>query len=67
MEYKYFITIATVLIVAPFLTTGESFAVEQKYIDLMDSYMKNVTEQIMDTEHIAISNYVNYINQTISR
>ena len=66
MEYKYFITIATVLmIVAPL--AGESFAVEQKYIDLMDSYIENVTEQIMDTEHIAISNYVNYINQTISR
>lgn len=66
MEYKYFITIATVLIVAPFIT-GESFAVEQKYIDLMDSYVKNVTDQIMDTEGIAISNYVEYINQTISR
>lgn len=53
------------MIVAPL--AGESFAVEQKYIDLMDSYVENVTEQIMDTEHIAISNYVNYINQTISR
>lgn len=66
MEYKYFIIIATVLIATPFLT-GESFAVEQKYIDLMNSYVENVTDQIMDTEHIALSNYVNYINQTISR
>ena len=60
------ILIATVLItVAPL--AGESFAVEQKYIDLMNSYVKNVSEQILDTEHIAISNYVDYINQTISR
>ena len=59
--------IATVLIVAPFLSVGESFAVEQKYIDLMNSYYKNVSSQILDTEHIAISNYVDYINQTISR
>ena len=43
-----------------------SFAVEQKYIDLMDSYMKNVTDQILDTEGIALSNYVDYINQTIN-
>lgn len=62
-----FLTIAAaVLIVAPFLTVGESFAVEQKYIDLMNSYYKNVSDQILDTEGIAISNYVEYINQTIN-
>ena len=66
MDNKTILIAAAVLIVAPFLT-GESFAVEQKYIDLMNSYYKNVSSQILDTEHIAISNYVDYINQTISR
>jgi hypothetical protein len=66
MERKIFLITALVLIVtaAPFV--GESFAVEQKYIDLMDSYVKNVTDQIMDTEGIAISNYVSYINETLT-
>lgn len=65
MENKFLIIGAIALVLT--FASGESFAVEQKYIDLMDSYVENVTEQIMDTEHIAISNYVNYINQTISR
>lgn len=61
---KYFLIITAVILCGAF--AGESFAVEQKYIDLMDSYVKNVTDQILDTEGIAISNYVEYINQTIS-
>lgn len=61
---KYFLIITAAIILT--FAAGESFAVEQKYIDLMDSYVKNVTDQILDTEGIAISNYVEYINQTIS-
>lgn len=65
MERKIFLITALVILAAvPFV--GESFAVEQKYIDLMDSYVKNVTDQIMDTEGIAISNYVSYINETLT-
>jgi hypothetical protein len=64
MEKLFLITLVIVM-TAPFV--GESFAVEQKYTDLMDSYVKNVTDQIMDTEGIAISNYVSYINETLSR
>lgn len=66
MENKFLI-IGAIALVLTFSLVDESFAVEQKYIDLMDSYVKNVTDQIMDTEGIAISNYVDYINQTISR
>ena len=65
MDNKIILTIAAVILCGAF-AVDESFAVEQKYIDLMDSYMKNVTDQILDTEGIAISNYVEYINQTIS-
>ena len=61
------ILVITAALILTFAAAGESFAVEQKYIDLMNSYVKNVSEQILDTEHIAISNYVDYINQTISR
>ena len=66
MENKFLI-IGAIALVLTFSLVGESFAVEQKYIDLMNSYYKNVSSQILDTEHIAISNYVDYINQTISR
>jgi hypothetical protein len=64
MEKLFLITALVLIVAAPFI--GESFAVEQKYIDLMDSYVKNVTDQIMDTEGIAISNYVSYINETLN-
>jgi hypothetical protein len=65
MERKLFLITALVILAAAPIV-GESFAVEQKYIDLMDSYVKNVTDQIMDTEGIAISNYVSYINETLN-
>jgi hypothetical protein len=64
MEKIFLITALVLIVTTPFV--GESFAVEQKYIDLMDSYVKNVTDQIMDTEGIAISNYVSYINETLT-
>lgn len=64
---KTFISIlAIVIILSGTFAIQESFAVEQKYIDLMNSYYKNVSDQILDTEGIAISNYVEYINQTIN-
>lgn len=64
MEKQIFLVIATAIILTSAVQT--SFAVEQKYIDLMDSYYKNVSDQILDTEGIALSNYVEYINQTIN-
>jgi len=63
MENKIFLIIAATTIIL-FANFGESFAMEQKYIDEMNSYYKNVSDQILDTEHIAISNYVSYINGT---
>lgn len=63
MDNKIILIITATIILT--FAASESFAVEQKYIDLMDSYYKNVSDQILDTEHIALSNYVNYINGTL--
>lgn len=43
----------------------KAFSVEQKYTDLMDSYVANVTEQIMKTEGMMIDIYVANVTEQI--
>lgn len=43
----------------------KAFSVEQKYVDLMNSYVQNVTQEIMKTEGMMIDIYVDNVTEQI--
>ena len=47
------------------LDNQQAFSVEQKYVDLMNSYVQNVTEQIMKTDGMMIDIYVDNVTEQI--
>ena len=47
------------------LDNQQAFSVEQKYVDLMNSYVHNVTQEIMKTDGMMMDLYVDNVTEQI--
>ena len=47
------------------LDKQQAFSVEQKYVDLMNSYVANVTQEMMKTDGMMIDLYVDNVTEQI--